>query len=241
MCEKEQLKSEIKSELKQDEAFREELKREIRDEMLTERRAPPGESYDDGVPQKPEAIWIDGHPIGWWLSNLRTTHTELSERVTELEEEAEPDLSDTTSYEGIPESELTWMERFYHLGREGVNGSIRKRDIHAKMLLNGLPDWAFRANHGAVILPTAGKLKEKLGRAICERDEEKGTFEYAELYRACEALQERSDGKVRYHEDHPKIGRHLRVPEPDALAVNTDIIEGPPGSKEGKQTLLAMR
>lgn len=180
------------------------------------------------------------HALQRKLNNRSERIRELEERVAELEAEASPDLSDTTVYEGVPESELTWIERFYHLGREGVNGSIRKRDIHAKLLLKGLPDWAFRANHGAVILPTKGKLKQKLGRAVCELDEDKGCYDYAELYRACAALQERSDGKVSYLKDHPKVGRHLRVPEPDELAVNTDIIDGPPGSKD-KRTLLAMR
>ena len=242
------------------ERLKEEIKEELREEMIAERRPAPGNDYDgERIPNHPQNVWIDDHPFGMWVDEMRNTLTkmenavdaeslsewtqEIEERLDTLEEgiaQRRKEEADAVVYEGVPEHELTWMERFYHMGREGVNGDIRKRDIHAKILLKGLPDWAFRANHGAIILQTKGKLRRKLERRITDEDDDKDTFEYAELYRACAALEERTDGKILYKEDHPKVGRHLRIPNPEEIAINTDIIEGPDGSEEGKRTLLAM-
>lgn len=232
---KREIKAEVKEELRQDDEFREELKDELRDELLAERRPAPGQQCDGDVPQKPENVWLDGHPFGMWVDDIRTRVDELEETVEETEEQYE-----CTAYNGVPEPDLTWMEAFYHNGRDAVDGRIRKRDLHAKILLKGLPDWAFETHNGAIVLPTAGKLKRKFERAIVDADDDRSSFSYVELYRACEALEERTDGKIRYIEDHPKIGRHLRIADADEVAINTEIIGGPPASKDSQSLLAAI-
>lgn len=238
---KREIKSEVKAELREDEEFRAELKSELREEIITERKAAPGKEYEGDVPHNPENVWVDNHPFGLWLMEARRDVDYAHERLDGVEDtiKEESESASCAVYNGVPEHELSWMERYYHDGRDGVNGKIRKRDTHAKVLLNGLPDWAFTDNMGTVILPTAGKLKRKMERAITDADDDRDSFEYAELYRACEVLESRTDGKIKYIEEHPKVGRHLRIPNPDDIAIPTDYISGPDVSDDGKQALLA--
>lgn len=134
-------------------------------------------------------------------------------------------------FEGVPDYDLSWAERFHHKGREAVH-SYRKRDVHARMLFNALPDRGWKDNKGNIILKTASKLSNRMD------------LEYSELYRACEALAERSDGKIKFIEDHPKVGKHLRIAPGDTQDVALDLsgVSGPPGrGSEGRhsRTVLA--
>lgn len=140
-------------------------------------------------------------------------------------------------YEGVPEPDLSYIERLYHIGREAVDDMPRARDLYAKVLLTAWPDWGWKDNNGNVILPTTDNLRGKMNRKV-----ENG-FEYSQLYRACEALADRSDGKIEYVKDHSKIGRHLKVraENVDEIAVNFQGMSGPPGTKEGRRRTLAAR
>lgn len=204
----------------------------VQDEI--ERRPAPGESDDDVDFDKQSVpmanLWAGGHPIGHKVERTEEAITETRERVDELHETIvadSVDTSDCTLYNGVPEGDMTWLERYYHHGRDGVTGTIHERDTHAKVLLERLPDWAFEAHSGAIVLPTANNLKKRLERAVTDEIKDKPAFSYQELYRACEVIEKRTQGKIQYMEDHPKIGRHLRIPNPDEVAINTDVIGGP--------------
>lgn len=162
-----------------------------------------------------------------------TTFERFSTVMTKLDDLKGAEMYDT--HEDVPQPELTWLERLEHLGRDSVPGRVRKRDIHAKILLTKIPDWGFQAQGGDVILPTAKQLRAKMARHF-------DSFEYSELYRACEALDERMGAKAAYIENHSKVGRHIRIPAEriDDVALDLSGIDGPPESKD-KRTVLAMR
>lgn len=165
--------------------------------------------------------------------------TERVDRMYEKMHHRVESLTGQDAYEthqGIPEPELEWLERLEHLGADNVHGHVRERDVHAQILLRGLPDWGFRANNGDIVLPTANKLRAKMKRQLG------GSFEYSELYRACEALGERMGSKVDYVEENAKIGRHIRIHRTRVEDVALDLggVSGPPSaSTGGKQKLLA--
>lgn len=185
-------------------------------------------------------------------AQIRQRITENDERLQEKSDNGRVDkLFDTVrkkvdslttgdayeQYEGVPEPELSYMERLYHLGREGVDTDPRKRDLHAKVLLTGWPEWGWKDNNGNVILQTTNNLIGKLKRKIGDG------FSHSQMYRACGALAARSDGKIEYVEDHHKIGRHLRIKAEDVddLAVDFTGLSGPPGTRDGKMREYALR
>jgi hypothetical protein len=201
------------------------------------------EQFDELVEQVTEKVKDEfkeeSERLSRELADERKKRSELEERVDDLEEQLDSQGGhDVDEYEDVPEHELAYIERLHHLGRDGVDNMPRKRDVHAKILFENLPDWGFEAQNGDVIVKTAGKLRQKMRRALGEQN-----FEYTQLYRACEALAERAGPKIDYLEENPKVGRHIRIPSAmrKRLALDLSVVSKPQAeSKDGMLKTIAM-
>lgn len=139
-------------------------------------------------------------------------------------------ISTADAYEqinGVPEPELSWIERYEHIGPEAISGTIHKREVHARILYRKLTDWGFKDNYGNVILRTDGLLA-KINRQWPE-------FEHSQMYRAMKTLADRSDGKIEYRKNS-RLGHHLRIKKEKLNEVALDFggMSGPPGRSGGR-------
>lgn len=176
------------------------------------------------------------------VETAREQAEEAVERVERFETTGTLDADTQRVREGVGEHEMEWMERFHHFGGEEVKPDANRRqhrvkDIHARELFRNLPDWAFKAQNGDIVLKTSDGVRAKLSRRLDE------DLEYSELYRACSALGDRMGAKLVWFTENQKIGKHLRIPANaiDDVAIDLSVVDVPQAtSAEGRAAHAAM-
>lgn len=133
-------------------------------------------------------------------ADIRRDVAEVSETVDSL---SDPHPSE--GEDGGPESHSTPIERVQQLEEDqhgiDVNPSVRR----ATTLYEHLRDWAVKTPRGYV-LKTKNNLKSLLSAATEE------SLKWKQVYRACEALDDLAKGGVEYHENNPRHGKMLVMP-----------------------------
>jgi len=153
------------------------------------------------------------------------------------------------SYEGVPTPELSYLERFHHLGHEeGLAGreSPGVYDRLAVIILENFTEWARKRNDGRVVLPVTG-LKQRLSHEVARSDLiDKDEIRHNKtVERAFKAVDARMDGKINHVPGDRAKGRkrQLQVAKgrEDDVALDLSLVRSlQPTSRDGRQTLSAM-
>jgi archaellum component FlaC len=155
-----------------------------------------------------ENLWIDNIPVGNAIQKAR-------DRVDEVKNDVESLNNGDAAVESDPEDRVdddwTPVERIAALGEDLADSASDKRAV---TIFQNLASWGKKTPKGLVIRTGKDKLKTHLNAARPDDD----VSSWKQVYRACEALEDLSDGYISFREVKGSKALVVEAPTPSTTA-----------------------